>query len=227
MKHYNIIKEYGSRLAFLCAALALILFIPACLVESTGWRAFLIVLILLLLGGGGVLLYMSSARTNGAKVHYFLYDRRRGKSRGREELSAEIVQDAMSFYLQPFAESALELWGDIPKALRLQLEAEPHFRTLLMYRMLSAMSEVPSEHLSALFAASDERAVAYLCRVLSQCGDNEMADYIFHLKKNAKQEAERILSFFKKNNKCFEKRALHYVEQHFDDFYVDKAKFSK
>ena len=226
MKHKQFIKEYATRLAFLCATLAIFLFIPMGLTQSIGLRVLFGILILLLLTGGGVLLYLS-AKEKGAAVHYFLYDRRRKIMRAREQLNAEIIFDTMDYYLRPFGKAATELWSDLPKPLRLQLDAEPHFKPLVAYRMLYALSALSGQDATALFAAADNRVVSYLCRTLAECGEQELADFIYQMKKNAEKQSEHIGSFFQKNAKFFAARAERYIEQHFEDFTVEKSKFEK
>ncbi len=226
MKADKFIKEYAARLAFLAATLAVLLFIPACLVRSTPVRIFFVVLIVLLLLGGGLMLWLGN-RKRKESVHYFLYDRRRQKTRAREELTEEAVQDALRFYLSPFTQDTLSLLTDIPKPLRVQLEAEPQFRPLIMYQILHELSRLASEDVVSVFLAADRRAIAYLCRTLSLAKDVSMADHIHHLKSNEDSEKERISSFFKNNASRFAARQLRYIERNFDEFYVAKARFSK
>ena len=226
MKADKFIKEYATRLAFLAATLAVLLFIPACLVKSTPARIFLVVLIVLLLLCGGSMLWLGN-RKNKESVHYFLYDRRRQKTRAREEMTEEAVQDAIRFYLSPFTQDTLSLFTDIPKPLRLQLEAEPQFRPLIMYQMLYELSKLANEDVVSIFLAADRRAIAYLCRTLSLAKDVSMADHIHHLKSNEDSEQERIVSFFKNNTSCFAARQLRYIEHNFDEFYVAKSRFLK
>ena len=59
MKKNHFSKEHGSRLAFLAAAVALALFVPAGLTELAGVRIFLIVCIGMLLLFAATLLYAS------------------------------------------------------------------------------------------------------------------------------------------------------------------------
>ena len=221
MKTRQFIKEYASRLSFLLASVSLLLFIPACLTESRGLRAFLAALIVALLCAGGVLLFLANRKKSNT-VHYFLYDHRRNKLREREELTSESVQDSTDRYLRPFTEDPVSLFADIPKPLRLQLQAQPQFRPLVMYRMLYALSQLAAEDIYPIFLSADVRAISYLCRALSDCKDTQMSDHIYHLKKNAESEQERICSFFKKNAECFANRSLRYVERNFDAFYVEK-----
>ena len=226
MKIGTFFKIYATRLAFACALIAILLFSPASLTASAGLRAFLIVLILLFLLIGAAFVFYANRR-NAGEIHYFLFDRRRNRFYRREELNAEIIQDAMAYYLQDFIEDELLLWTDIPKPLRLQLEGEEQFCPLAMYRMLALLSKQEPERAAAVFGTADERVVTYLCHVISECGDREMADYIYHLKKNFVAEKDRITMFFTKNKNTFAARILRYTNQHFDDFYVARSRLGK
>ena len=220
------LRRYATRLAFLCAFAAFILFIIAALTASSGLRIFLIVTIVLLLLSGAILLFFGS-RQNAGKIHYFLYDRRRGRFYRQEELTPEIIQDAMSYYLRDFVKEEIELWEDIPKPLRLQLEGEPQFRPLVMYRMLFLLSAQTPEAALSVFGETSEQIVIYLCRSITESGDRELADYIYHLKKNYQNEQERIGPFFTKNKRTFAARILRYTERHFDEFYVTRSRLGK
>ena len=226
MKIGAFLRNYATKLAFACALAAFFLFIPAALTASMGLRAFLIVMIALLLLGGCVLVFLGNRRGAG-RLHYFLYDRRRGQNYPREELNADIVQDAMAHYLHPFVGDEISLWKEIPKPLRLQLEGEEQFRPLVMYHMLTLLSAREPQEALAIFGETSEQTVTYLCRAISECGDGELADYIYHLKKNFACEQERISLFFTKNKRTFEARVMRYLDRHFDEFYVARSRISK
>ena len=224
MKISAFLRNYATRFAILPAIVALILFIPASLTVSLGLRIFLIVLIVLLLGGGVALLLWGSRR-NGPQVHFFLYDRRRARSRRYQDLDADAVQDAMAYYLLPFAEEPLSLWREIPKPLLLQLEAQPQFRALVTYRMLYTLAEREAEEIYEVFSTASADVVTALCHAIGNVGDNEMADFIYHLKRKRIADRERVVQFFLKNKQRFAVRALRCVERDFDLFYVPKSKF--
>ncbi len=227
MKAKRFIKEFGSRLAFFCAALALLLFIPAGLTQNATLRVLLGICILLLLIGGCVLLYLSGRYNGrGKTVHYFLYDHRRKTVLPRETLSEETVGEAIDRYVSEYCEDTLSLLGEVPKPLRMQLDMEPQFRPLVAYRVFSLLACGAQADVLSLFLAADSRAIAYFCRTLSECGDTELADYIYRLKRNAERESGRIPLFFQKNQRRFATRALHFVEQNFDKYYVDTVRFS-
>lgn len=226
MKISAFLRANATRLAFLCAIVAFMLFIPATLTSSVGLRIFLILFIALLLLGGGALLFLGNKRNVG-RIHFFLYDRRRGRFYRREELTADIIQDAMSLYLRSFVGDEIELWKEIPKPLRLQLEGEEQFLPLVTYHMLTLLSTREPQEALAIFGEASEQTVFYLCRAISECGDSEMADYIYHLKKNFQNEEERIALFFQKNKRAFASRTLRYTERHFEEFYVAKSRVAK
>lgn len=226
MKMVDFIKNYAKRLAFVLAIAAFLLFIPAALTASVGLRTFLIVVIVLLLESGGVLLFYGN-RNHSGQIHFFLYDPRKNTLHRREELTAEIIGDAMAYYLHPFAAEEVDLFQEIPHSLRTRLEGEEQFRPLVTYRLLTLLSSRTSEDALAIFAAADEQAIIYLCRAISECGDGEMADYIYHLKKNFESEQERIALFFRKNKRVFAARTMRYVERHFDEFYVARSRVGK
>jgi hypothetical protein len=159
-------------------------------------------------------------------VHYFLYDRRRKNTLSRDELSEDLIAEGMQFYLLDYVEDPLSLFVEFPKSLRLQLEGEPQFRVLIMYHILHLLSQEDATRIKEVFEAADPRAISYLCRSLSECGDEELADYIYRMKRNINLEAERLTLFFKKNERRFAARALKYVQQNFNRFFVDLARFA-
>lgn len=224
MKISVILRNYATYIAALVAVVALILFIPASLTASTVLRVFLIIFIVLLLGGGGTLLFLCS-RHHGPQVHFFLYDRRRGRSRRYNELDGEVVQDAMAYYLEPFSKEPLSFWRELPKPLLLQLDAQTQFRPLVTYRLLYLLSACNAEQVYQIFAGANERVVTYLCHAIGDEGDNEMADFIYHLKKKCIADRERVVQFFQKNQQRFAARALLCVQRNFELFYVPKSKF--
>ena len=224
MEFKKLIKHHGPVAAGACAVLAFILFIPACITKIAPVRVALVVAVGLLLVLGGAVLFLWN-REREARVHYFLYDRRRDKNRQTAALTPDDVMDAMDYYIAPFARNAVDMLEEIPKQLRLQLEGEGQFKPLVAFRMLSALAEADEDQILTDFSASDLRAITYVCRALEDAGEGEMADFIYHLRKNAEGELSRIPNFFKRNAKWFGARAVRYVNRNFEKFYVEKSRF--
>lgn len=222
MKQNKFFLDHAIHIATVCAVLALILFIPASL-GSKGLAIFLYIVIGLLLIGGGVILYLAH-RGKGDLVHYFLYDHRRNISLSRDELTFELVREGTEQYLSSYVDSAYELWIDLPKKLRIQLEGDTAFRPLIAYRMLLELSTRDPEEILATFEEADDRIIGYLCRAVKDGGDAEMASYIFELKRYIERERSHVPVFFRKNRRCFEDRMLRYVERNYSAFLMDKKR---
>lgn len=223
MKKNQFIFEHGLHLATLCAVLGLLLFIPASMAKSLGLRIFFGILVAILLIGGCVIVYLTH-RAKRERSHYFLYDHRRKVNLSMSALTPALIRERIDRYLSDYTSSISELWQEIPKKLRLQLEADTQFLPLIAYRMLLALSEKDSAQALNAFANADGKAVGYVCRAIRDAGDADLADYIFQLKKNIEESRTRIPVFFHKNHALFEERMLRFVERHMSDFYMDRDK---
>ncbi len=220
------IKEYGTRVAVIVTALALLLFVPAGFAKSTVAAVLIIVLIVLLLALAVTLLLLARKEHLG-DVHFFLYDPETKKSMSRSALNDKMLRSRVSLYLRPFGRSALSLWDGIPKELRVELSVEPQFRPVIAYSMLMAIADCPDRHVIKVFDQADPRVVSYICNTLKEAGDVKLADYIYHLKKNDSANEALVSPFFKKNGPRFSSRALAYIQKNYDKFYVEKARFAK
>lgn len=225
MNLIKLIKEYGTRFSVILTVLALMLFVPAGLAQNPVLTAVLIVLIFLLLGGAITVLVFAKKEHLG-DVHYFLYDEKEGKSVQKEALDDRLWRARIARYLHTFGCSSLSLWEGFPEKLRDKLSEEPQYRPLIAYSMLFALANCPDRHVPVAFSHADARAVSYLCHSLREAGDKELADYIYHLKKNESENEALVTPFFKKNGPRFSSRAMRYLDLHFDSFYVDKSYFS-
>ena len=220
--NHKFLAEYAKHIATAMAILALILFIPAGIAQSLGIRITCIVFIALFLIAGIVLLYLGH-RAASKILNFFLYDPQTQTKISRYELSAEHVEQGMNRFLSEYVDDAVLLWDEMPQKLRVRLGDEPIFRPLVAYRMLFALSSLSARDLRVVFVGADERTVSYLCRSLADAGDKKMAEFIFELKKNAKDEASRIIGFFMKNRTLFEERMLRFVTENLSAFDLDEA----
>lgn len=226
MKENKFLFEHALHLATGCAILALILFVPATMSKSPGLGIFFYILCALLLVGGGVVLYLAHRERDG-RANYFLYDAKKGESLPVTALNAERVRQGVDRYLADYQDDLLSLWEDIPRDLRARLERKEAFRPLVAYRLLLALSECDGADAQVIFAGADDRAVGYLCRAIRDNGDEDMADYIFEMKKNIERDYARVGTFFRKNHRCFEERMLRFVKRHINEFYLDKNPSNK
>ncbi len=220
------IKEYGTRVAVIATAIALLLFIPAGLAKSTLLSVFLIVLIVLFLAAAVALLFLAKKEHLG-DVHYFLYHPETHRTMPRSALNERLLRERVSLYLGAFGRTPLSLWDEIPKELRVELSVEPQFRPVLAYSMLLALADCNEEQIAVVFEQADARAVSYVCKALSEAEDADLANYLFELKKQRGGNAALVTPFFKKNAPRFSARALRYIQKNFDEFYVERSRFAK
>lgn len=220
------IKEYGTRVAVILTAIALLLFIPAGLAKSALLSVCLIVLIVLFLAAAIALLFLAKKEHLG-DVHYFLYHPETRRTMSRSALNEKLLRERVSLYLSAFGRTPLSLWDEIPHDLRTELRVEPQFRPVIAYSMLLALSDCKEEQIAAAFEQADDVAVSYVCKALSDAEDGELAAYLFDLKKTKGGNAALVTPFFKKNAPRFSARALRYIQKNFDAFYVEKSRFAK
>lgn len=226
MKQNKFFFGRAKHIATLLAVLALVLFVPAAMSNSTAISVTLYVLIVLLLLGGCILLY-AAHRNKGERVNYFLYDHRRDSVIPKEELSFELINESVELYLSKYVDHVVDLWTEIPKRLFIQLDGDTAFRPLIAYRMLYELSDRAPEEILACFEEADLRMVGYLCRSIKEGGDRDMANYIYELKRYIEREGKHVPAFFRKNRRCFEERMFRYVERNMSDFYMDKKRVIK
>ena len=226
MKERKFLFAHASHLATACAILSLVFFVPATVSQNKGLGIFFYMISAVLLVAGGVILYLSH-RAKGARINYFLYDRQRELFLSKKDLSFDVVNEGVESYLSDYVEQVVDLWSEIPKNLRMQLDVDVAFRPLIAYRMMLELSERGAEEILPRFLKADERIIAYLCRAIKEGGDRDMADYVFELKRHVDRDRDRVSVFFRKNRRGFQERMLRYTERHINDFYVDKKRLNK
>lgn len=204
-------------MAYALAVLALISFVLAAMMKDKKPLIWLFgILAALSLIGSIVLLFKSYKMAR--EGNFFLYDRRRKKAVSEKELDFAFVNDCLDYYLSPFTEKAVDLWGGIPKELDIKLQAEPAFCTPVAFKMMYELSLLPPDEVADRFDEADERTVAAVCRAVKAGGDLEMADLLFEMKRNFRREGQRVPPFFIKNKRCFEGRIMRYVKEHLTEF---------
>lgn len=222
----KLIKEYGTRVAVIITALALLLFIPAGLTQNKALLAILVVLIVLFLGGA-VALVVLAKKPHFGDVHYFLYHPETKRTMPRASLNEKLLRERVALYVDAFGRTPLSLWDEIPRDMRAELNVEPQFKPVLAYGMLLALSDCKDAQINAIFQQADVRAVSYVCTALKEANDVSLAEYLYDLKTKKGADASVVVPFFVKNAPRFSVRALNYIQRNFDEFYVEKSRFAK
>lgn len=213
----KLLMKFSKPLSSICAVIALLLFIPAGLADSTPTFVFLVVLIFVFLFGGVALLFLAHHHANSVR-NYFVYEKGAHKRIPLCALTAEEVVEKVDDFLTTYTDNYASLWCSFPQGLRVRLAKQTSFAPLVAYRMLLVLSDLSAFEAKAIFAQSDERTVAYICRVLASTGDRGMADYIFELKKGGEASLHTARSFFAKNKELFATRMLAFVRRNVHAF---------
>ena len=138
-----------------------------------------------------------------------------------------LVNEGVESYLSEYVESVVDLWTEIPKKLRIQLDGDAAFRPLIAYRMLWELSDRSPSEILTFFEEADTRIIGYLCRAVKDGGEADLADYIYELKRYIERESAHIPAFFRKNRRVFEERMLRYVEKNLSAFSMEKKRLNK
>lgn len=221
MKKNKFVFNQPKYIAFLLSVLAIVFFILTEISKKTGLAVFFAIIAGLSFVGGCVLLYLSY-RENKLRKNFFLYDRRRDCNIAPGELTFRFACENLEYFLSSYTENTLSLYEGFPKKLTIELDATPSLWTPIAYKMLYDMSALEDSEILARFSALDEENAKALCRAIRDADDKELADFIFSLKCNIKRDAARIVPFFKRNRERFEKRFMHYVLTHLEDFILDE-----
>ncbi len=206
----NFFTEHAKQIASLFAVVALLLFVPASITESKAGKIFLAVLIALFLIAGIAIFYIG-IREESMRRNYFL-TAENGKKIPFSALTPRLLCDRIDQYLAPFTDTPAALFALCPQRLKMKLGEEPHFRPLVAWRVLAALSALPAAQILQSYREADERTLAFWCRSLAGAGDKKMADYLFALSKEETEET-KIVAFFRKNKACFESRMMQFTEE--------------
>ena len=226
MKQKKFVEQHAKTLSFVLIGLALFFFILAAWLKNGVGFGFCIVLFLLCFVGS-VALFAYAGKGVQSRVCYFYYDRDRHCRIPQDALTFEIANASIEHYLFEYVQEPLDLLDDVPKDLRIQLQAEPAFAPLIAFKMLYELALLEPSALLQRFTAADERAIGFACRALAKCNEAEMADLISKMKRNVQSERNRIVAFFTKNRRWFEGRILHYIKQNAHGLTVFKNRLER
>jgi len=229
MKKNKFLNKHAKLISLGLIALAFLFFLWAAAVDKSAHQAGFVTLLVffLIFFVTGIGFFGYATKHAEVRVCYFYYDRRKQRRIPREELTFELANDNLDFYLSEYVAQPIELFSEVPKPLRIQLQAEPAFAPLVAFKMLYELSLLEGDALTECFSAADERAVGFICRSIAKCGDEEMADLLARMKRNPELERARVLAFFTKNRRWFEGRILHYIQQRATQLTVLRERFER
>lgn len=175
------------------------------------------VLLFALVGLAAYYLYLSRIQD----PNFFLYNKDQRRNIPVEQLTFDIVNDRMNFYLSLIADSDAELWdGAVLAKSDGSFGREEVYRPLVAYKMLYDLTESEDDFAWDRIILAEVTTIRLLTRALKQAGDNDLAQAIVDLYKGENvEEGENLRDFLTGNRKYLRGRMLRYVKQKLDYFY--------
>lgn len=163
--------------------------------------------------------YLYLTRVNDP--NFFLYNKEQRRNIPVEQLTFDIVNDRMNFYLSLIADSDEELWGGSVLAKSDgSFGREEVYRPLVAYKMLYDLTETTDDFAWDRIIFAEVTTIRLLTRAIKQAGDAELAQAIVDLYKGENvEEGENLRDFLTGNRKYLRARMLRYVKQKLDYFY--------
>lgn len=165
------------------------------------------------------LYYVYLARENDP--NFFLYDKELRKNISLDQLTFDMVNERMDFYLSLISDSDEELWqGAVLAKSDGAFGREEVYRPLVAYKMLYDLTEHNDDICWNRLEFAEVTTIRLLTRALKQAGDNDMAQAIVELYKGENiEEGENLRDFLSGNRKYLRARMVRYVKQKLDCFY--------
>jgi hypothetical protein len=199
---------------------AVITLISAIVADVTYKKVLLgIAAVLFLALVGFTLYYLYLSRDN--EPNFFLYDKNTRKNIPLDQLTFDIINERMEFYLSLISDSDEELWqGSVLAKSDGSFGREEVYRPLVAYKMLYDLTEINDDFCWGRLECAEVTTVRLLTRALKQAGDHDMAQAIVDLYKRENiEEGENLRDFLMGNQKYLRGRMMRYVKQKLDYFY--------
>ena len=206
--------------AVLSLIAAIIVLISAICADAT-YKAVLFgiatVLFLIMSGLAAYYIYLSRE----SDPNFFLYNKETRKNIDASQLTFDIVNERMNFYLSLISDSDEELWqGAVLAKSDGSFGREEVYRPLVAYKMLYDLTESDDDFAWDRLILAEVTTVRLLTRALKQAGDADLAQAIVDLYKGENvEEGENLRDFLTGNRKYLRARMLRYVKQKLDYFY--------
>lgn len=157
--------------------------------------------------------------TRDAEPNFFLFDRAKKRNIAVEELTFQIVNERMGFFLTLVCETPNQLWQNDVLENDRKLGYRRVYRPLLAYKMLYDLADkdVPA-YWELLYNATPE-TVNSLCEALEQGGEKEMVKAFRFIMETYRARPDRIKDFVCGNTRYIRGRMLTYVRRNIEIFY--------
>lgn len=223
------LKKYLPTILLVAGAVCLLIAVVIAVVTFTGWSADSSILInvmsllaaVLFLILGGLVMYLAMLTTTVTK-HFFLYDKNTGRNIKPGELTFEVVNKRMTYFMSRMASSERQIWSaNIVGSEDARFGKNDVYRPLMAYKMIYDLTVHNSPEYWRLFTTADVAIISSICDALSDNDDAQLGATLVFLREHHADNIEKISRFFMDNRAYIQKQMLKYVQAHVDSMYME------
>ena len=223
------IKKYLPTILLVAGAVCLLIAVVIAVSTFVGWANEPIVLIsilsifsaILFAILGGLIMYLAMISVTVTR-HFFLYDKNLGKNIKPAELTFDIVNRRMTYFMTRMASSERQVWtANIVGSDDERFGKNDVYRPLMAYKMIYDLTEHNSPAYWQLFAKADVAIVSSICDALSDNDDAQLGATLVFLRQHHAGNIDKISHFFMDNRAYMQKQMVKYVLAHVDSMYME------
>lgn len=222
------LKKYLSTILLVAGAVCLLIAVVIAVVTFAGWgnNAVLINVLLLIAAVlfvvlGSLVMYLAMISATVTR-HFFLYDKNQGKNIKPSELTFDIVNKRMTYFMTRMASSERQVWNaNIVGSEDERFGKNDVYRPLMAYKMIYDLTEHNSPEYWKLFSRADVAIVSSICDALSDNDDAQLGATLVFLREHHAENLDKISHFFMDNRAYMQKQMLRYVQAHVDSMYME------
>ena len=222
------LKKNIPTILLIVGALCLLIAVVITVATFAGWsnnvgliNVMLLLAAVLFLALGGLVMYLAMITTTVTK-HFFLYDKNSGRNLRPSELTFDIVNKRMTYFMSRMASSERQVWSvNLVGSDDDRFGKNDVYRPLMAYKMIYDLTEHNSPEYWRLFAKADASVVSSICDALSDNDDAQLGATLVFLREHHADNIEKISRFFMDNRAYMQKQMLRYVLAHVDSMYME------
>ena len=223
------LKKYLPTILLVAGVVCLLIAVVLTVLTLAGWstsqstliNVMLLLAAVLFLALGGLVMYLAMISTTVTK-HFFLYDKNTGRNIKPGELTFDVVNKRMSYFMSRMASSERQVWSaNIVGSEDVRFGKNDVYRPLMAYKMIYDLTEHNSPEYWRLFANADAAVVSSICDALNDNGDAQLGATLVFLREHHADNLDKISRFFMDNRAYMQKQMLKYVQAHVDSMYME------
>ncbi|MBR5601189.1 MAG: hypothetical protein IKW24_01015 [Clostridia bacterium] len=221
------IKKYLPTILLVAGAVCLLIAVVVTVVTFANWGETPFMSVMWLLAAllfaalGGLVIYLAMISATVTR-HFFLYDKNLGKNIKPSELTFEIVNKRMTYFMTRMASSERQVWtANIVGSEDERFGKNDVYRPLMAYKMIYDLTEHNSPEYWKLFAKADVAIVSSICDALSDNDDAQLGATLVFLREHHAQNIDKISNFFMDNRAYMQKQMVNYVRANVDSMYME------